>query len=46
MGKRHLDRKSRHRIPAFTMGMRHINTRGLSLCARDSLDWAGYYVNR
>jgi hypothetical protein len=46
MGRLHIDHKSHHRIPAFAMGMRQIKNRGLSVCARDSLDWAGYYVNR
>ncbi|KAF7969636.1 hypothetical protein HWV62_26769 [Athelia sp. TMB] len=32
--------------PHFRLGPRHIDGKGLSPCARDSHDWAGYYLNR
>jgi hypothetical protein len=35
-----------HIIPAFASGKRHMDGRGLSFCAGDSLDWVSYYVNR
>jgi hypothetical protein len=35
-----------HVIPSFARGKAHPDGRGLSLCARNSLDWAAYYVNR
>ena len=35
-----------HIIPSFARGKTHSDGRGLSLCARDSSDWAVYYVNR
>jgi hypothetical protein len=35
-----------HIVPAFSGGKSHTDGRGLSLCARDSSDWAVYYVNR
>jgi hypothetical protein len=35
-----------HIIPAFAKGKRHVDGMGLSWCARDSLDWVEYYVNR
>ncbi|KIM78572.1 hypothetical protein PILCRDRAFT_11038 [Piloderma croceum F 1598] len=37
--------RSCHIIPAFARGLCHVDSRGLSSCARDSLDWAEYYVN-
>jgi hypothetical protein len=35
-----------HVCPSFARGKVHPDGRGLSRCARDSLDWAAYYVNR
>jgi len=35
-----------HIIPVFAKGKRHVDGMGLSWCARDSLDWVEYYVNR
>lgn len=35
-----------HIIPRFAGGKRHIDNRGLSSFAKDSLDWKSYYVNR
>lgn len=35
-----------HIVPAFSRGRRHRDGIGLSLCAKDSTDWAAYYVNR
>lgn len=38
--------RSCHIIPRFREGKRHIDGKGLSLCAQDSGDWVQYYVNR
>jgi hypothetical protein len=38
--------RSCHIVPAFSSGKVHVDERGLSFCAGDSADWAGYYVNR
>jgi hypothetical protein len=38
--------RSCHIILSFARGKAHPDGWGLSLCARDSLDWAAYYVNR
>ena len=38
--------RSCHIIPSFARGIVHPDGRGLSLCARDSVDWLAYYVNR
>ena len=38
--------RSCHVIPSFAKGKLHADGRGLSLRARDSSDWASYYVNR
>ena len=35
-----------HIVPAFSKGMAHTDGRGFSFSARDSSDWAAYYVNR
>jgi hypothetical protein len=35
-----------HVIPSFARGKVHLDGRGSSRCAHDSLDWAAYYVNR
>jgi hypothetical protein len=35
-----------HVIPTFAKGLRHNDGKGLSHCARDLLDWSGYYINR
>jgi hypothetical protein len=35
-----------HVIPAFMKGLSHGDGKGLSFYARDSSDWAGYYVDR
>jgi hypothetical protein len=34
-----------HIVPAFSSGKVHADNRGLSFWARDSSDWAAYYVN-
>jgi hypothetical protein len=38
--------RSCHVIPAFSNGRVHDDGKGLSFCAKDSTDWAEYYVNR
>jgi hypothetical protein len=38
--------RSCHIIPAFATKMLHTDGKGMSFCARDSSDWAEYYVNR
>lgn len=35
-----------HLIQAFSAGMRHLNQKGVSECARNAKDWRLYYVNR
>ena len=35
-----------HIVPAFAKGKLHPDGKGISCCAADSGDWAGYYVNR
>jgi hypothetical protein len=35
-----------HIIPRFSKGEVHEDGKGLSLCAKDSLDWKQYYVGR
>jgi hypothetical protein len=35
-----------HLVPAFAKGKAHRDGRGLSVCARDALDWAQNYVIR
>jgi hypothetical protein len=35
-----------HIIPSFSLGQRHLNEPGLSLCAKDAFDWRSYYLNR
>jgi hypothetical protein len=35
-----------HVIPAFSRGKLYSDGKGMSTCARDSGDWAEYYVNR
>lgn len=35
-----------HIVPAFSSGVRHPDSQGLSLCARDSADFCQYYVGR
>lgn len=38
--------RSSHIIPSFAKGRLHSDNKGLSRCARDSLDWVTYYVNQ
>lgn len=35
-----------HVIPAFSFGVQHPDSQGLSLCARDSADFCQYYIGR
>ena len=35
-----------HIVPRFREGRCHSDGKGVSLCARDALDWKEYYVNR
>ena len=35
-----------HIVPRFREGQCHSDGKGVSLCARDALDWKEYYVNR
>ena len=35
-----------HMMPRFSQGRIHSNGKGLSLCARDSSDWAQYYIGK
>lgn len=35
-----------HVIPAFSQGRRHPEGKGVSLLAKDAVDWKEYYLNR